>query len=132
MLDYCSRCHGWWFDKTELGSLTGAWKDIPAVETLPPPNHRPTGFDCPRCGVHLVEFNYDTKRSLVKIDFCSACKGIWLDKDEFQRISRQETYNREYGNTMEGHYTKKGPLILLILAGVMVAAGLIYLLTKMF
>jgi Zn-finger nucleic acid-binding protein len=44
------------------------------------PRHR----RCPDCQTELVELDYDTHA--VSIDYCAACRGIWLDDGEFVRI----------------------------------------------
>ena len=41
---------------------------------------------CPKCGMNLVEIDYKG----VKIDECSACKGVWLDAGELETISHME------------------------------------------
>ena len=38
---------------------------------------------CPKCGMNLVESEY---RSL-KVDRCSACEGVWLDKGELKAVA---------------------------------------------
>ena len=39
---------------------------------------------CPRCGGDLVEQHAEN----VKIDECSDCGGIWLDKGELEQLQR--------------------------------------------
>jgi uncharacterized protein len=41
---------------------------------------------CPKCGMELIEIGYKG----LKIDECSACKGIWLDAGELAAISKFE------------------------------------------
>lgn len=41
---------------------------------------------CPKCGMNLVEIDYKG----VKVDECSACRGIWLDAGELQTVSQME------------------------------------------
>jgi len=40
-------------------------------------------MQCPKCGMHLVEIDYRG----IKIDRCSDCEGIWLDKGELAALS---------------------------------------------
>jgi hypothetical protein len=40
-------------------------------------------MQCPKCGMHLVEIEYRG----IKIDRCSDCEGIWLDKGELPALS---------------------------------------------
>ncbi len=39
-------------------------------------------MDCPNCGKTLRGHD----RAGVKIDFCAACKGVWLDRGELDKI----------------------------------------------
>src|SRR5512139_979905 len=38
---------------------------------------------CPKCGMNLVEIDYKS----IKVDRCSACEGIWLDKGELKAVT---------------------------------------------
>jgi len=40
-------------------------------------------MQCPKCGMHLVEIDYRG----IKIDRCSDCEGIWLDKGELVALT---------------------------------------------
>jgi hypothetical protein len=40
-------------------------------------------MQCPKCGMHLLEIDYRG----IKIDRCSGCEGIWLDKGELAALS---------------------------------------------
>ena len=82
-LDQCPKCKGMWFDKGELGHLLGDKADqefsIPkfAAEM---PNTR-----CPCCQLSLYEFCYPD--TLILVDGCRQCEGIWLDNSEWKAIS---------------------------------------------
>ena len=41
---------------------------------------------CPKCGMNLVEIDYKS----IKVDRCSACEGIYLDKGELAEILKLE------------------------------------------
>lgn len=41
---------------------------------------------CPKCGMELIEIEYKG----IKMDECSACKGIWLDAGELAAVSKFE------------------------------------------
>ena len=43
-------------------------------------------MQCPSCGTRLVEID----RSDVTIDACPACRGVWLDRGELDRILERE------------------------------------------
>lgn len=89
-VDYCPNCLGLWFEEDELrlakdekdGDLrwldVDLWKDrkkfkIYFGERL-----------CPFCRLPLYEVYYGNSRVIV--DFCSLCRGVWLDRGEFKRI----------------------------------------------
>jgi hypothetical protein len=38
---------------------------------------------CPKCGMNLVEIEYRS----IKVDRCSACEGVWLDKGELKAVT---------------------------------------------
>ena len=38
---------------------------------------------CPKCGMNLVEIEYPS----IKVDRCSACEGVWLDKGELKAVT---------------------------------------------
>jgi hypothetical protein len=38
---------------------------------------------CPKCGMELIEIDYRG----IRVDRCSACLGIWLDRGELESIS---------------------------------------------
>ncbi len=39
-------------------------------------------MQCPKCGMRLVEIDYRG----IKIDRCSECEGVWLDKGELGAV----------------------------------------------
>ncbi len=41
---------------------------------------------CPKCGMKMVEVDYKN----IKIDQCSECGGVWLDKGELEQVSIME------------------------------------------
>jgi uncharacterized paraquat-inducible protein A len=42
---------------------------------------------CPKCGMPLLEIDYKS----IKVDQCSNCRGIWLDNNEMESISKLHT-----------------------------------------
>jgi len=38
---------------------------------------------CPKCGMNLVEIEYRS----IKVDRCSACEGVWLDRGELKAVT---------------------------------------------
>ncbi|MFN0072060.1 MAG: zf-TFIIB domain-containing protein [Chloroflexota bacterium] len=43
-------------------------------------------MQCPRCAVPLTM----TDRQGVEIDYCSQCRGVWLDRGEMDKIVERE------------------------------------------
>ena len=41
---------------------------------------------CPKCGMNLIEIDFKG----MKIDECSACRGMWLDAGEFDSMVKIE------------------------------------------
>jgi uncharacterized protein len=41
---------------------------------------------CPKCGIDLIEIDFRG----MKIDECSACRGIWLDAVEFDAMVKMD------------------------------------------
>jgi hypothetical protein len=79
-VNICPACHGAWFDAGELESVTSA-----AVRQVPlPPAARAGLRACPRCEAPMFYFNYP--QTLVTVDMCRKCRGLWLDGDELRKI----------------------------------------------
>lgn len=80
LVDLCRSCKGIWFDRNELESLLNI-----SVKTMQIPSHaRKQPFDCPRCRKPLYAFSYPY--TMVIVDMCPQCEGIWLDANEFKEI----------------------------------------------
>ena len=79
-VDLCSTCYGTWFDGCELESVSSV-----AVKHLaPPPTAEASERLCPRCEKPMSCFNYP--QTLVTVDMCRKCRGIWLDGSELREI----------------------------------------------
>lgn len=100
-LDYCDTCQGIWFDRGELRRVKDKkdeflrWVDIDPWKDEAKFKISGSGKVCPVCGVPLYSVKYDGFD--VEIDLCNICHGIWLDKDEFDKIIiyLQEKIKRE-------------------------------------
>ena len=59
-------------------------------------------MNCPICNIELKL----SERSGVEIEYCSQCRGVWLDRGELDKIieknSSQQAYYGESNN--RGHY----------------------------
>ncbi len=86
-VDLCPACHGLWLDKDEVQALAAKESDALAhlraqmdQKTIPsgaPLVERP----CPACGGKLTI----AALSGVHVRHCSACDGIFLERDELDR-----------------------------------------------
>ena len=89
-IDECPGCRGIWFDADELRRVKDEsdpdlnWMDF-ELWKHPEKFHvagRP--INCPKCASPLVAIDYgDTG---VEVDFCTECRGVWLDANELGKI----------------------------------------------
>jgi Zn-finger nucleic acid-binding protein len=96
-VDRCPRCHGMWLDEGELEAIEHTiyhttLLEASSIETeelaVAFAKHKADApLSCPRCqkGMTRREYGYS---SLVLIDTCPACMGIWLDGGEIDLIER--------------------------------------------
>lgn len=82
ILDRCEQCRGIWFDQGELNEVlkkkSAHYFEVPKI-ALENDNCR-----CPKCNVGLYEFCYPG--TVVFIDMCKSCGGVWLDSKEWTEI----------------------------------------------
>lgn len=89
-VDQCPSCKGIWFDNDELRRAKDKadpdlqWLDFEIWKHEDRFKVGPTRRLCPECGTPMPAINYDDTN--VEVDFCTACRGIWLDGGEFRRI----------------------------------------------
>ena len=107
-VDVCPRCGGIWLDRGELEALgsrsdeeLAALREALGIRKGAPPVPSETTTACPACDGTLRELRFGN----ILIDFCPKCRGIWLDKGEFDAAV---AFVREQGKSVED---------LLILAG---------------
>ena len=85
----CSHCQGVWFKDEALRRAKDTvdddlrWIDFDIFRAASRAEH-PGQRVCPECGGPLVVLTYP--HSEVKIDACAADHGVWLDRDEFDKI----------------------------------------------
>lgn len=100
-VDRCGRCGGIWFDQHELKHVQDerdfnlSWLDFDLWSDEN--KFKPSGsfIDCPRDGKPLFKIKYGP--SDVMVDVCLECRGVWLDKDELDKIllELKEKVNKE-------------------------------------
>ncbi len=79
-LDVCDRCQGVWYDGGELQRLmTVAAGELHVLDASAPSERL-----CPRCLRRMFVFNFP--RTVVTVDMCGHCRGLWLDASESKEI----------------------------------------------
>lgn len=90
-LNQCINCGGLWFDGGEFVKMKDKedeflrWLD---VDLFSDPKQFVGGYStmtCPKDKQLLYEISYDNAD--IKVDVCNTCKGIWLDKNEYEQIT---------------------------------------------
>lgn len=89
-IDECPSCQGIWFDNDELRRVKDEtdndlnWMDFELWKHEDRFRIAAKPIDCPKCEVAMVAIDYD--ETGVEIDFCTKCRGVWLDAGEFEKI----------------------------------------------
>lgn len=79
-IDRCRECGGLWFGKGSLTcALAVAAKDLKVLDGA-----KPTELPCPTCDKPMYRFKYP--QTLVVVDMCRHCEGVWLDRGELREI----------------------------------------------
>ena len=112
-VDYCPKCLGLWFEEDELRLIKDEkdrelrWLDIDLWEEEIEFRVSPGIRICPFCRVPLYEVEYGS--SEVIVDLCNLCKGIWLDRGEFEKIIAwlKKEANHEILNNYTGTLLKE-------------------------
>ena len=93
-LDYCSLCHGIWFDRGELELLLdtltrGAARDlIISLAQKPALNVSEKGRKCPICLRKMRKTDIGSDREML-IDVCNYGHGLWFDGGESGALIEQ-------------------------------------------
>ncbi len=93
-LDYCTRCHGVWFDTEELELLlerTGLQDhDLPIGDLLNLPETKTSekGRKCPICNVKMKKTTLGEEPEVL-IDTCFQGDGLWFDGGEVNHLIHQ-------------------------------------------
>ncbi len=94
-VDRCTSCRGTWYDAGELRLIkdreqrgdyrwidVDLWKDRRKFLT-----GEQEGLVCPKDGRPMTTVRYG--KSPVRVEICGHCKGIWLDRGEYEKILEQ-------------------------------------------
>ncbi len=86
----CRHCHGIWFERAAL--QTAEQELAPSLcwveaDLWKEPDHFQVtehALLCPSCQVKMASVRYEPAQ--VTVDVCTNCRGVWLDKGEFEQI----------------------------------------------
>ena len=94
-IDGCPGCRGAWFDAGELDSVL----EVAAKELKAPSDSEESEMLCPTCQRALYAFHYP--QTLVTIDMCKKCGGLWVDSGEYAEIKLVRKSLRRRGKLEE-------------------------------
>lgn len=84
-IDICETCEGVWYDGGELQQLmTVAGDELHVLDVAALSDRL-----CPRCLREMFMFNFP--QTLVTVDMCGHCRGLWLDANEAEQIRAVRT-----------------------------------------
>ncbi|MEK9153099.1 MAG: zf-TFIIB domain-containing protein [Patescibacteria group bacterium] len=90
VVNRCPECLGLWFEQDELRKAKDEknqdfnWLDIDLWSDQTKFQLGTGQKACPKDGVPLYKVSYGD--SDIKVDVCEQCRGVWLDRGEFQKI----------------------------------------------
>lgn len=95
-IETCDACQGEWLDREELGKIVRLREErfdseemraIAESTTITGVKLERADRDlaCPKCEQTTDAVNYGGDTGIL-IDRCTGCRGIWLDKDELEKI----------------------------------------------
>ena len=87
-LDYCHSCGGIWLDSGELERLEKTIEPtFFEIRKIPDTTEQQAKLVCPCCGDHpALEKVVHPRDHKVVMDYCTGCKGLWLDTGEIEAI----------------------------------------------
>ena len=89
-VDECKKCEGIWFDHEELRQIKDKidsdlnWMDFEIWKHPEKFKAKSKKYNCPKCSASMDILDYNNTN--IEIDYCSKCRGIWLDKNELKKI----------------------------------------------
>lgn len=89
-IDRCENCGGLWFEKNELKTVRDhrdgnlSWLDFDLWEDKSKLTVSDKSINCPKDGKHLFKIKYG--KTNIMVDICLDCHGIWLDREELDKI----------------------------------------------
>jgi Zn-dependent protease with chaperone function/Zn-finger nucleic acid-binding protein len=86
-IDFCSACHGSWFDRGELLYVVKRPSALAPMLDRPLASPAPSALSCPRCGAAMERGGVGASMQAV-IDRCPGCGGIWLASGVRSRLDQ--------------------------------------------
>jgi len=89
-VDECGSCGGMWLLQEKFDTLRGKedrfirWLDLPLWKEDKAHHVSAGERSCPACSRRMYALDYHGHE--VTLDICTACKGVWLDKDEMKKM----------------------------------------------
>jgi len=92
----CPECQGLFLDNNELRLLKDKTEELlwhnlrwmdDEVESVDKTTFIPSKIKCPKCTDRMVSTIFGSSKII--IDYCKSCRGLWLDKGEYQGIIAQ-------------------------------------------
>lgn len=107
-LDECPSCAAIWFDAGEFDHVKDEmdpnlnWMDFDIWKHEDQFKFQAPAKNCPKCNINMATILYGNTD--VEVNFCEKCRGIWLDKGEFEKII--EALNQELLGKEASDYAK--------------------------
>ena len=99
LLDQCPDCGGIWFDSWELYYLKNEEADrldpVDRGKLLSLASFRKGSGECPRCALDLEPFHDPVLPKDARIERCSKCNGLWLNRGELHHYADHKSGLRE-------------------------------------
>ncbi|MBI5287085.1 MAG: zf-TFIIB domain-containing protein [Deltaproteobacteria bacterium] len=99
ILDQCQNCGGIWFDRWELYFLKDGEADrldpVDSERLLTPLSFLKGPGLCPNCDVNLEPFQDPNLPEDARIEQCTGCNGLWLNRGELRRYKDYRTAKRK-------------------------------------
>ncbi len=88
-IDVCRQCGGTWYDKGELAVQIADHHMRDRLTNFPEVGEE-SPIPCPRCG-GLMRLRHEGE---VEVDFCTECKGVWLDIGEDEALKYKADWDK--------------------------------------